>query len=117
MTFTEPHGTAFADFDGDGVMDMISAKSAEHHHGYQDPDPYGPPVLDLYRTVRNPRAPGGAEFVPELVHNRSGVGDHFWVGDLDKNGTPDILTSGAMGTFIFFNDMKKAEKAPPRKSP
>jgi hypothetical protein len=117
VTFTEPHGTAFADFDGDGVMDMISAKSAEHHHGYQDPDPYGPPVLYLYRTVRNPKAPGGAEFVPELVHNRSGVGDHFWVGDLDKNGTPDILTSGAMGTFIFFNDMKKAEKAPPRKAP
>jgi len=107
VTFTEPHATAFADFDGDGIPDMITAKSAEHHHGYQDPDPYGPPVLYLYRTVRNPKAPGGAEFVPELIHNRSGVGDHFWVGDLNKDGMPDIVTSGAMGTFIFFNNMKK----------
>ena len=39
-----------------------------------DPDPYGDPVLYWYRTVRNPKAPGGAEFVPELIHNRSGVG-------------------------------------------
>jgi hypothetical protein len=35
------------------------------------------------------------------------VGDHFWVGDLNKDGMPDIVTSGAMGTFIFFNNMKK----------
>ncbi len=41
---------------------------------YFDPDAYGDPVLYWYRTVRNPRAPGGAEFVPELIHNRSGVG-------------------------------------------
>jgi Domain of Unknown Function (DUF1080)/FG-GAP-like repeat len=107
VTFTEPHATAFADFDGDGIPDVICAKSAEHHHGYTDPDPYGPPVLYLYRTVRNPKAPGGAEFVPELIHNRSGVGDHFWVGDLNHDGMPDIVTSGAMGTFIFFNNMKK----------
>ncbi len=112
VVFTEPHGTAFADFNGDGLTDMISAKSAEHHHGYADPDPYGPPVLYLYRTVRNPKAPGGAEFVPELIHNRSGVGDHFWVGDLNKDGTPDIVTSGAMGSYIFFNNMKKSAKAP-----
>ncbi|MGN6353755.1 MAG: hypothetical protein ACTHLB_10215 [Parafilimonas sp.] len=39
-----------------------------------DPDAYGPPVLYWYSTVRNKNAPGGAEFVPELIHNRSGVG-------------------------------------------
>jgi hypothetical protein len=117
VTFTEPHATAFADFDGDGIPDLITAKSAEHHHGYTDPDPYGPPVLYLYHTVRNPKAPGGAEFVPELIHNRSGVGDHFWVGDLNGDGMPDIVTSGAMGTFIFFNNMKKPANAPVTKKP
>jgi hypothetical protein len=39
-----------------------------------DPDSYGAPVLYWYKTVRNPNAPGGAEFVPELIHNRSGAG-------------------------------------------
>ena len=40
--------------------------------------PYGDPVLYWYRTVRNPKAPGGAELVPELIHNLSGVGSHAY---------------------------------------
>jgi hypothetical protein len=60
--------------------------------------------------VRNPKAPGGAEFVPELVHNRSGVGSHIAIGDLNKDGTTDIVTSGASGTFIFFNLTKKGAR-------
>jgi hypothetical protein len=95
------------DWRGNGWPDVLTIFLA-----YSKPDPYGPPVLYLYRTVRNPKAPGGAEFVPELIHNRSGVGDHFWVGDLNQDGTPDIVTSGAMGSFIFSNNMKKSAKVP-----
>ena len=63
----------FADLDGDGVPDMIVGKRVfSHLESYTDPDPYGPAVLYWYRTVRNPKAEGGAEFVPELIHNRSG---------------------------------------------
>jgi hypothetical protein len=54
--------------------------------------------------------PGGAEFVPELVSNRAGVGSHIGIGDLNKDGTPDIATSSASGTFIFFNQMKKGAR-------
>jgi hypothetical protein len=53
--------------------------------------------------VRNPKAPGGAEFVPELVHNHSGVGSTVAVGDLNKDGKPDIATAGAFGTFVFLS--------------
>ena len=35
----------------------------------------------------NKQAPGGAEFVPELVHNRSGVGSHIVVTDMNANWT------------------------------
>jgi hypothetical protein len=66
-------------------------------------------VLYVYRAVRNASAPGGAEFVPELVHNRSGVGSAFAVADLNKDGTPDIATSGPSGTFIFFNDYRRGQ--------
>jgi hypothetical protein len=48
--------------------------------------------------------------VPELVNNRAGVGSHIGVGDLNKDGTTDIVTSGASGTFIFFNNTKKGSK-------
>jgi hypothetical protein len=102
VLFTEPHGAAFADIDGDGVKDFIVGKRFMSHFGYNDPDPYGAPVLYCYRVVRNPKVPGGAEFVPELIHNRSGVGSHIVATDLNGDGAPDIVTSAAHGTFIFW---------------
>lgn len=104
VMFTEPHASAFADIDGDGVKDFITGKRyMSHLMSFGDPDPFGAPVLYVYRTVRNAAAPGGAEFVPELVNNRSGVGSHLDLSDVNGDGKPDIVTSGALGTFVFFN--------------
>jgi hypothetical protein len=104
VTFTEPHGVTFADIDGDGIPDMIVGKRYwSHEESYTDPDPYGPAVLYWYRTVRDKNAPGGARFVPELIHNRSGVGSHLAAVDLNGDGAVDIITSTDRGTFIFWN--------------
>jgi hypothetical protein len=111
VMFTEPHAAAFADIDGDGIPDFITGKrSMSHLAEYADPDPFGPAVLYVYKVVRNKSAPGGAEFVPELIHNHSGVGSHIVVTDLNGDGKPDIVTSGAYGTFIFFNHEQRAPR-------
>jgi len=103
VTFSEPHGSTSADMDGDGIPDFIVGKRHwAHLESYTDPDPYGPAVLYVFRTVRNPKAPGGAEFVPELIHNRSGVGSHLIATDLNKDGAIDIVTSVNRGTFVFW---------------
>ena len=102
VVFSQPHASTIGDMDGDGISDLITGKRHySHQESWSDPDPYGPAVLYVYKTVRDPKAPGGAKFVPELIHNRSGVGSHLQVLDVNKDGTVDILTSGTRGTFVF----------------
>jgi hypothetical protein len=102
VVFSQPHASTSADMDGDGIQDVVIGKRHySHQESWTDPDPYGPAVLYVYRTVRDSNAPGGARFVPELIHNRSGVGSHLAVQDVNKDGRPDILTSGTRGTFVF----------------
>ena len=87
---------------GDGTTDFVIGKRYySHNESYTDPDPYGAPVLYVYRTVRNKQAPGGAEFVPELVHNQSGAGSQVLAVDLNKDGVTDLVTSGELGSFAF----------------
>jgi len=80
----------------------VGKRVFSHQESYVDPDPYGPGVLYWFRTVRNSKAPGGAEFVPELIHNRSGAGSTVLAVDLNKDGAIDVVTSTNRGTFIFW---------------
>jgi hypothetical protein len=108
VTFSQGHAATFADIDNDGIPDYVVGKRAfTHLDNLYDPDAYGPPVLYWYRTVRNKNAPGGAEFVPELIHNRSGAGSQISAVDLNKDGAVDLITSTNRGTFIFWNEGEK----------
>src|SRR6185436_16110554 len=104
VIFSELHAERFADMDGDKIPDLITGKrywSEAGNNTLTHNDPFGAPVLYVYRTVRDPKAPGGARFVPELVHNKSGVGSSFDVVDLNKDGKPDIVVGTIFGTFTF----------------
>lgn len=103
VTFSQPHGSTFGDVDGDRIPDFIVGKRYwSHRDNYLDPDPYGEAVLYWYRTVRNARAPGGAELVPQLIHNRSGAGSDLLATDLNSDGRLDVVTATRFGTFIFW---------------
>lgn len=105
VVISEPHGSTCADMDGDRIPDFVVGKRYySHQESTTDPDPYGPPVVYVFRTVRNASAPGRAEFVPELVHNASGAGSQIVTADLNRDGMNDIVTGGALGAFIFFGD-------------
>lgn len=111
VTFSEPHGTAIADVDGDGIPDFIVGKRLwSHLEDWYDADAYGPAVLYWYKTVRDKTAPGGARLVPELIHNWSGAGSDVLAVDLKGNGRPDIVTSTRSGTYIFWNQPSAGAK-------
>jgi hypothetical protein len=56
----------------------------------------------VFYTRRDPSAPGGARFEPELIHNQSGAGSQVLAADIDHDGVNDVVTSGVQGAYVFF---------------
>ena len=107
VTFSQVHsGATLADINHDGVLDFVTGKRHwSHLDAFSDPDPDGEGVIYWYQTVRSPGAAGGVEFVPRLIHNKSGVGSEVKVIDIDGDGSLDIVTSGSRGTFVFWGTL------------
>jgi hypothetical protein len=105
VAFSEPHAAVFADVNGDGIPDFVVGKRyLSHVNTFLDPDPFGQPVLYVYKTVRDPKAPGGARFVPELIDNESGAGSDMVAEDLNHDGKVDIITATRFGTDVFWGN-------------
>jgi hypothetical protein len=94
----EPHAVAVADIDADGAVDIVSG---ERHWGHI---PGGGVEFDtpgrLY-WFKNERTDSGVGFEPSLIDDDSGVGTQLTLGDLDDNGSIDVVVSNKKGAFIF----------------
>ena len=85
---------------------MVTGKRYMSHFGYTDPDPGRAGALSLPAGAKQ----AGARWRgvrTELVHNRSGVGSHIVVTDMNGDGMPDIVTSTNLGTFVFQSFRRK----------
>ncbi|BDS04969.1 hypothetical protein NT6N_00090 [Oceaniferula spumae] len=103
VCFSQPHAMACADIDGDGVKDIVTGKCYFAHNG-KDPGAAQPAVLYWFRTVRNEN---GAELVPYLIDDNSGVGRQITTGDLNGDGKIDIVVSNKKGVFAFIQTKTK----------
>lgn len=105
MPETMGSGVAAFDADGDGRVDLLLVNGQ-----YWKGDPRGAkgqPALVFYRNVTEPGGP--VRLVDATKESGLGVsvyGMGAAVGDVDGNGTPDLLVTGLNGNRLFLNDGK-----------
>jgi hypothetical protein len=100
VTFSQLHALRLVDMNGDGLADIVTGKRRWAHGITGDIEPNAPPVLYWFELVRDGK--GGARFVAHQIDDDSGVGTQVTVGDLDKDGKPDVIVANKRGVFVFF---------------
>jgi hypothetical protein len=101
-SFSQSHGLALVDVNGDGHPDLVTGKRYWAHHG-KDPGEREPAVLYWfeYKPGKMPT------WIKHEIDNDSGLGLHVTVEDLNKDGLPDIVTGNKKGVRIFVQQKSK----------
>jgi hypothetical protein len=100
VKFSEIHAIDLVDMDGDGVKDIVTGKRFWSHGRTGDPDRNDAAVVYWFKLTR--AADRTVDFVPTLVDNESGAGTQIVAGDVDGDGTIDIVSANKKGTFVHF---------------
>lgn len=102
---SELHALGMADFNGDGLPDLIVGKRWWAHLDTEfDPDANGPALLYRFSLKRKPQV----AFIPTLLNSNSGAGVQLVAEDVDGDGRPDVVVSTRKGTFLFLNRLPRA---------
>lgn len=98
-SFSQTHGVALADMDGDGHPDLVTGKRYFAHNGH-DPGEFEPAVLYWfeYKPGQTPA------WTAHQIDNDSGAGLHVVVEDMNEDGLPDIVFGNKKGVFLFLQE-------------
>ncbi|MGE3312936.1 MAG: FG-GAP repeat domain-containing protein [Limisphaerales bacterium] len=120
VKFSELHALELVDMDGDGLKDIVTGKRFWSHGRTGDPDRNMAAVAYWFRLARGPG--GSVDYVPHLIDDNSGVGTQLVVGDVNKDGLPDLVVGNKKGTFVHLQKRRTVtpeewEKAQPKPLP
>jgi putative membrane-bound dehydrogenase-like protein len=96
-SIAQTHAMCFADMNGDGLPDLVTGKRYYAHNG-RDPGEDEPALLAWYELSRDG---GKANWRQHVVDRDSGVGTHFEVYDMNRDGLMDIIMANKRGVFYF----------------
>jgi hypothetical protein len=104
VKFSELHAIELVDVDGDGLKDIVTGKRFWSHGRTGDPDRNSAAVLYWFKLVRNPDK--SVDWIPYQIDDNSGVGTQVVVGDVNKDGLPDIVVGNKKGTFVHLHEKR-----------
>jgi hypothetical protein len=83
-------------------MDVVTGKRRWAHGPLKDDEPNASPVLYWFEIKRDGK--GGADFIPHLIDDNSGVGTQVTPGDVNKDGKMDVVIGNKKGVFVFLQE-------------
>lgn len=107
LVFTEPHGVALVDMDGDGLKDIVTGKTYWSHHR-KSPMWDAGAVVYWFKLVRGP---DGVDWVPYLADPDCGIGRQVSIVDVNKDGMPDIVLGGIKGGHVLVQQRDTVDEA------
>ncbi len=100
-SFSQTHGVAFRDMNGDHLPDFVTGKRFFAHQG-KDPGGMEPAVIYWFELQRDEK--NKPSWTRHDIDDNSGIGIHVVVEDINKDGKLDILNGNKKGVIVFWGN-------------
>lgn len=97
LAISQLHAIEIADIDGDSTPDIVTGKRFWAHNG-NDPGENDLPLLVWFKPQI---VSGGLKFLPNIIHDDSGVGTQVTVKDSNGDGKLDVLSVSKRGVHLL----------------
>jgi hypothetical protein len=104
IQFAQLHAVVLTDFDGDGLVDIVTGKRWWAHGPTGDVDAQADPLLCAFLLRRG--ADKSVTYEPRLIDSATGVGTQLVTADVNGDGHPDFVVGNKRGTAVLLSQKK-----------
>lgn len=108
VQFAQLHAVTLADYDGDGLPDIITGKRWWAHGPTGDIAPGDAPHLAAFLLRRGPNHT--ATYEPRVIDLTTGVGTQLVAADVNGDGRPDFIVGNKRGTAVLLSQKQSPAK-------